>query len=340
MAPNSKHKIGALFLFFVWLTAATVRAEIPTDFDDDGTSDLTSVKANNLDLEWSSADLEGVNFVQTFGLVGDSIALAHWLGGGAPNLAIVRAKGKKLLWNCRTSDGSVLEKTFGKTGDTYLAGADFDGDGISDVATVRLDGKNLHWEIKTNFFDAAGPTVKVNFGTPGDRVFFASPDGQHDWIGSFGLYGKRRARLRVRDLSSRAVRTTTRIPMRFAKGQRPRPLPLRQADGSDLLVFSVTDESDTTFYTYDFNGALIDKVILAGMGNVAVGEFLSDAGEEIALQSSASVKIYNPRSGRVSNLVVPDTSQITAIDEVNIGTVALAATPTPVPTATPTATPQ
>lgn len=333
-----------LFIFTALLCLLPYAAwgQVATDFDGDGTSDITFLTASgSLDVRWQSdpSDDVGTALDEIFGLQTDSNVMAHWLGAENPaylGVVRLRTESNKLAWKILLGGGKLQEELFGRGGDVYLSGGDFNGNGIADAAVARSSGGKLRWNIKSDLFGSPGGIRTARFGFAGDRVFYASPDGAHDWIGSFGL-NHRRGRMQLRNLTTRRTMRVRGIPAALAKGTRPRPMPLQQDDGSDLIVFVVPDESDTTFHVYDLSGNLIAKTPISGLGVTIIGDFdPDDSGEEIAFQTSGKIRFYNPVSGAITERAavagVP-------VDEINVETIAPAATPTPSVTATPTATP-
>ena len=195
---------------------------------------------------------------------------------------------------------------------------------------MRIIKGVLQWEIKRDLFSDPSKTIKRNFGKNGDRAFYASPDGERDWLGTFGRTGTKQTVLRLFDLKSKKVRTTKKIPLRFAEDPRPRPLPLKLSDGTDCVVFVETDESDTTLTTYSLKGKRISKQTIIGLGNVTIGDYLpEEEGEEMALSTSSKTRIFNPvTEALVETAGIPGTP----LDENNVTLIAGVATATPTPT--------
>src|SRR5690606_23960280 len=87
---------------------------------------------------------------------------------------------------------------------------------------------------------------KLMFGKSGDRIFFASPDGVSDWIGTVGKGVKNKGvLLSLRNMKTGEVKKSTRFPKYVVRNSRPRPMPIRQADNTDLLAFARVRKGNT-----------------------------------------------------------------------------------------------
>jgi hypothetical protein len=329
-------------LLFILIPAVQVLAQEQCDFDGDGTSDLTYLGSNGTALTWNYLPSQTTGTTsETFGLTSDQISLAHWLDPNAPTLGIVRLSAKKsdLIWKIPLESGLLAEEIFGKAESVFLAGGDFDGNGIADAAVVERGPRGLKWSVRLNMFSGEDKkTVKFKLGSEGDRVFFLNPEGEKDWAGVFGRDSRGRAVLTLRNLSTKKKLTIKKINKSFLNGgnSRPRPFPIKSDDGTDVIGFlgpSNEDPTDSRLTVYALDGTVLAKAPFQGTGTFAVGNFdPDDPGEEVAFQSTGSLQIFNPFSGANTK---KDAFAGTLIDEISIENVHA---PTPLPTAVPTAT--
>lgn len=327
--------------------AAPAMAEpfkIATDFDGDSISDITYTTTTTDSLSWKSVPSKdgGTALNEIFGKLTDTPILAHWLDSDQPTICTIKKPTRKgaLSWELQKSGGELDSRSFGKTGDLVLGGGDFNGNGIDDAAVVRLSGKKLIWNFSLDLFSSSSSTVRRKFGVAGDRAFYASPTGLSDWIGVFGKSGKKKTRLMLLNLDTKETMSTRKLPRRLTRLPRPRPVPVKQDDGTDLLAFveSIdTGSGKTRISVFSLDGELINEKSFSGTGEVTIGEYLSDeAGEEIAFHSATKIRMYNPVTlGAAEAAVVSGIP----LDEITSTQVAPAPTPTPTATPTPTETP-
>lgn len=332
-----KRVVYLILSTFLFVQLSPCYAQIASDFDGDGVSDIASITLGS-EITWKFAgSVSPTTLLDTsFGLSTDFIALAHWLGEDQPNLGIVRPSkdGKSLKWKILINNALVQEESFGKPSDNIISGGDFDGDGVTDAATVQKRAKKLVWKIHPGLFiDPSAKVRSFKLGVDGDRVFFLNYDGSGDWAAAFGK-NRRSSRIVMRNLISGQRVTVNRFPKFLSEQPRPRPVPIAQGDGTDAIGFFISDETDTTLRVYALDASLISKVTFPGLGTPVIGDFDSeDPGEEVAFQSSNKITIYNPFSGANSTRAAVVG---TPIDEINIG---LLAKPTPAPTIVPTSVP-
>ena len=302
---NTDRKASRRWLLLSVLAAlfssSLLSAQIPNDFDGDGLSDLVLLSGQGTSVySWrvlSTTDAE-VLLNRSFGGGTDLPVPANW-EEGISNLAVARLDTEKneIAWRVLLESGTLGLKNFGRAGDVILSGGDFDGSGAADVAVVRDKGSRFRWLVKPNLMAAGSTeTKKVTLGRLGDRVFFASVDGETDWAGVFGPAANRRSRLRLRNVFSQELWSSSRFPGRLSSGQRPRPYPLRSEEGMDHLFFVTTDGRDTTtIAVYTLKGRRIARTVFDGLGTFAGGEYDLDApGDEILFQSGSGLVLWNP----------------------------------------------
>jgi hypothetical protein len=318
---------------------STALAAVPNDFDGDGISDRTWIQiesdktlAWNVQLSTSQAQAS----LGSLGKSGDAVAMAQWLAGGTQiGVASLNSVTKEIEWSIRDSAGAVRTKVLGKKGDLVVSGADLDGNGIADAAVVRLEGKKATWVVKFDFFASDAPVEKTfQFGEAGDRVFYARAEtgSAVDWIGITRTGSNSKTLARMMDINSGAVKQFDRLPKFASQGVRPRPFPIRQSSGADLIGFSVGSGGKTSVKVFSLEGGAISSSVFEGLGVSVVGEFLQGPGYEVLYDDGTNADILNPRLIDVTETVslggVP-------VDEININSLGLEVT-SPIPTSTPT----
>jgi hypothetical protein len=223
----------------------------------------------------------------------------------------------------------------GKKGDLVVSGADFNGNGLADAAVVRLEDKKAQWVVVFDLFAVDAPIEKrFEFGDAGDRVFFARAESGSavDWVGVTRTGTNSRTLARMMDINSGAVKQFTRLPRFASQGTRPRPFPIRQSSGTDLIGFSVGSGGKTSLKVFNLEGGAVSSSVLSGTGVSVVGEFLQGPGYEVIYESGELATMLNPRDIDLTETIalggIP-------VDEVNINSLGLERS-TPIPTDTPT----
>ena len=306
------------------------RSQEQTDFDGDGLSDLTYVASSGANLTWSaeSSAGSGEQLGSTFGLANARPVIAHWLDSSTASLGVIQlaGDGRTFVWKILLENGLISQQNFGRSGDVYLGGADFDGDGIADGAIVRNSGKSLEWYVRLNMFSDR-TEKRFKFGVNGDRVLFLSIDGRQDWAAVFGKAKNGKAQLLLRNVLTGRVLKSKKFRRAFAVGDRPRPFPIRAGDGSDVLGIVRSDGIDTTLFVYDLKGRFITNPTFLGQGTMSVGRFSSDSeGEAIAFHNGAEILIFDPFTSKVDKRAA---STGVLVDEISVDNL-IAPTPTPV----------
>lgn len=325
--------------FFVGISLPdAAMAEPDLDRDGDGTSDVLFTAATGQNLRWKSVPSDGTSpaLDTEFGLASDLAIPGAWLSPDVTTLAYVRLDTKKnaLVWKALREDGLLVERTFGKGNDYVIAGGDFDGNGITDAALMRIRPKGYRWTIAFDLFATEDSSIRrFKFGKDGDRVFYLSPEGGHDWLGILGLKRNRKSSLMtLRDPSSRAVKKI-KLPKKLATDDRPRPFPVRLAAGTDGFGVTFQDQTDTTLKVYDLEGTEILSIPSPGLATVVSADFDGDfEGDEVALSTSTRLSVFNPET-EVKIDRTPVAGTVVGFYKVQQ---VLAATP--VPTAVPVAT--
>lgn len=307
-----------LLIIFVLTEAELFALSAQNDFDGDGKSEITFVTVGTSNtLQWKTKSY--LNNIATnegsFGKSGDHIILGNW-NGLAVGVIKKDEKTGKLTWRIRGSDNQVKELEFGTKKDLIVSGGDFDGDGRLDAVTVGT-GKKLNWRIIFNPFGNEGPgiTKKVKFGDKSGKAFFLDLDGTGDWAGV--LYkdikssGKYKATLR--NLMTGEERTIN------VGNSSQRPEPVEGPDGKDIFAFIEQGADKTTVNFRNQKGKKIASLSIPTPdkddGEVVIGDFTSEPGEEVAIQSGSEFIIFNPLTNGYSGIEVP---KGIAVDSINI----------------------
>jgi hypothetical protein len=298
---------SVLLVLLLLTTVQTSRADVSTDCDSDGLSDLIYVVSDtagkNLYCAKSSTPDVAPEKVAVVGASGDTIALGSWLAPGAFNIGYIQSRSTGLIWKVVTATDPVLEYSqveFGKRGNVIVLGGDFNGDGIGDGALVEYDKPELNWRVWHNPL-AVKPGKKrkvISFGQSNtDRVFFMNPDGKRDRLAVMGER-KGRATLILKDVvTGKSSRAYTGFPKFLIGGDRPRPFALQTGDGEDVIAALYEDETDTRLYVFNYKGQRIRVKGFVGLFDLSVGDYdEAQPGEEVALTSRTTntVIIYNP----------------------------------------------
>jgi hypothetical protein len=249
--------------------------------------------------------------------------MGQWLPGGT-QIGVVSLNESTLTWSILDSNGNRIDRTFGKKGDLAIAGGDFDGDGISDAAVARIEDGKVKWQVAYGLFNTATvQPVNFNFGSPGDRIFYArAEDSSVDWIGVMRKGAGRSSAARLKNLVTNQIRQYTRMPSFAGTGTRPRAFPVRQTGAADLLGFQVPKSNGTEIRVFTLSGVEVGSALFEGKGDAVAGEYtVSAAGFEVVFQSTAEAGAFNASSGEV-NQFTPVGGVL--VDEININTMGAA----------------
>lgn len=293
-----------------------------SDFDGDGLSDITLIDIQeDDDLRWlvRSSETQVLSPLTTFGRVGDHIALGRWISTTEPDVAVIRKPedGDQGVWRLRLDNG-IRSRTFGDIDGLFMAGADFDGSGLADGAVVTVENGSLTWNIWQDILaEEPGSQNQISFGKGVQGAFFLNPDGTRDWLAVSQYLSKRnRLRLSIRDTQSSQVR---RINLAVAE-RVGRPVPIAASDGRDNVLLYRKAGGVYRVFVFALNGQRIFKGKLRGKGDLIVGNFTSDPGEEMAVQAGATFRILNPVTAARSELQLENAIPV---DEVNVNSFSL-----------------
>jgi hypothetical protein len=327
-------RLAITTLLVAGLAASSAHAAVPSDFDNDGISDLTRVEIqSDQSLVWKavrSSDSSEVT-LGTLGQEGDHLIMGQWLGAGT-QIGVVSesATSEDLVWKISDGNGGYIERTFGKKGDLTVSGADFNGNGVGDAAVARLVNKQVEVEVAFDLFTSeSASTQTFQFGKSGDRVFYMRLDSSGaDWFGVVGKDKRNRADARMKNLVTQQVQRFRRFPVMAVRGNRPRPLAVRQDDGTDLVSFEVVRGAATTLTVFTPQGTRVASTQFSGLGVPVVGDFSTDPGYEIMFQGSEESGMFSPATSTVTES--PFVGGV-AVDEINLNVVGSAPTPIPDP---------
>lgn len=335
---NTMKKIAISLVTCVSFVPVSLAA-VPNDFDGDGKSDRTwvQIESDNT-LTWNAhfSSSQAQTNLGTLGKAGDAITMAQWLAGGTQiGVASLNTTTNEIEWSIRDSSGVVKTKVLGQKGDLVVSGADFDGNGLADAAVVRLVDKKATWVVRFDFFASDAPTEKTfQFGEAGDRLFYARAEtgSAVDWIGITRTGSNSKTLARMMDINSGAIKQFSRLPKFASEGSRPRPFPIRQASGTDLLGFSVGSGGKTSVRVFSLEGGAVASNVFEGLGVSTVGEFLQSSGYEVVYEASDKAEILSPRAIDITETLpyggIP-------VDEINVNSLGLEVA-APAPTSTPT----
>lgn len=297
---------------------------VPSDFDSDGTSDLVVVSVgSDKKLSWSAklSSTGASSALGTFGIKGNHLAMAQWQSSGTQIgvVSLVKSTGK-IKWTVKLNDGTNQSRTFGKKGDLVISGGDLNGNGTADAAVARIVNGAVVWEVWYDMFASSSENKQTyTFGKNGDRAFFARVGSDAtDWIGVVRKSGTTRSLARMKNLVSGEVQQFSRLPKFASNGARPRPFPIRQASGADLLGFHVEGDESTSIKVYNFDGTVAGTADFDGVGTSLVGEFRTTSGYEVKFLGDKDAADFNPVAAEVIN--IPEVTGI-PVDEININTV-------------------
>lgn len=281
-----------------------------------------------LDVETGDARLLG-----EFGSMGEQVAIGRWLGTGGAQLGVVSVDSatKEILWRVRGAGERSVEKRLGMAGDIVVAAADFDSTGIDDPVIVSRVGRRLSWTIAFDLFRGGRRKMTFQVGGRKEAPFFVNFDRTGPWLGTV-VAGKKATVVRVlnpRTGERRQIRWLPRLPA----GTPPQPVALNAPDGSQVLAVSRRQGAVTHLSLIDLQRRSLTNKKLAALGDLVVGDFLPDDGDEYALVSSSTVLIGNPFSGSQVTVAKPVANAI-LVDSFNVNRVSAPTAP-PQPTTAP-----
>ena len=250
----------------------------------------------------------------------------NWINSGEAVAAIVdptTAVGTtRATWSIKTDDRYVGQTqsyvhNLGRKGDIIILGGDYDGNGITDSLILKQTTGKLG--LRVNYFltgyngnNLGKERLYKALGAPfRDRNFFFSPDGTIDYLGVLRRSeGGASSILKLKPFSDSATS--------FSVGQLPPgaqgPLALKQGEGiPDLLAFFIKQGNNTQLTVKTQNGSNVSVKVIPGTGSVLVGDYLSDKGDELAVQGNTNITIFNPVTRHTVSVTPPSGQLISCV---------------------------
>jgi hypothetical protein len=310
------------------------------DINKDGISEAVFITpASNGTLFWRTTNYRSVSAASPLielGKLGDNIALAQWRepGRASPAILTVTPENKVIL----RSEG-VTDLLLGNKEDTFISGADLDGNGITDAIKLSEVNGRLAWQITLNPFVSATPVTKnVTFGRKADKPFFFNRSGERDIL---AVLRKRNGQPEIlyRSINSSAVGKISLRRFRYNKDVNKElgaPLPLKSNSLRDNLLFSTTEPDGTLRLTkVDSLGRVRRFMKGFDPGTLVVGNYLSgDVSEEPLIVNSTTGLVTGVDLQLQTVFYLGITPGGIPIDEININSfnnASLNSTPTPAP---------
>lgn len=313
------------FLSLVLGASMALAAPPEMNFDADSLSEVVSVGTDGAteDLQWSSVDSVGGYASSTsrgtLGIMGDNLISGNWLSATAARIGVVTLDANTDIASWKILDAMDLEQSveFGTGDNLFISGADLNGNGLGDGVIVSLDGSV---QVKTDLFDVGVADAALSFPARivrRGKGIFASPAGSGDYV---GFVIERSARdpnknfmLYLKDLAGTTVRS-------FSAGPAPRgifegAIPVALPTGGDGILYVSKNARRTFLLLRDLNGTKLFGRRIAGTGDVIVGDFLADAGEEIGVGTDLGLIVVNPTTG--AELTITGNGAI-LVDHINI----------------------
>jgi len=294
-------------------------ASAQSDFDEDGKSELTLITINdNNSLSWNSKSAQsGVAASHgNLGKSGDHVVMGNWNG---LSLGIIKEDEDtgKVTWKVKDMNGVVKTLEFGTNKDLFVSGGDYDGDGRLDAAVVESKGKKLKWKIILHPFgdEGAAEVQEFTFGKKNEAAFFMDLEGTGDWIAVLGEDPKKSTKriARIKNIVTGEVRKIK------TGNPKSRPEPIADSTGIDNFAFINKGTNTTSIIIKDRSGKKISKTTIPAPGEdegeVIIGDFTNEPGEEVAVQSSTGFVVFNPFTKGLTEISADDGIPV---DEINI----------------------
>ena len=278
----------------------------PTDFNNDGTSDISAV-APTEDLSWAS-HIDGVTEILTsaFGKLGDHLVPGKY-NSSSTQPAVLKSN---FNWRVKTETG-VKFFTHGEEDVLFLGGADFDGDGFTDAAytTEHCSRKLSTLKILANPLSENPVEYNITGGRGNAYKTYAdvNNDGRDDYC--FTKTSKVNGVIQENfDLVCLDALSGVRVDQ-FSIGKVfSTPLRQKTASGADNIVTINSKANKVIVNIFNANGKNLKRFVFPGTGIVLIGNFTNTdiSTEQIALANGSIAKVYDLESDTFTDVVAPN----------------------------------
>jgi hypothetical protein len=301
--------LGILLSCFTYSLNATPSV----DFDGDGYSDpvLISV-ARDGGLSWRT-QLSGTGSglsLGNIGRIGVNAIFGSWKAPASGDIGVISPTADgQVQWQILDDPNRTI--LLGNVEGYALSGGDLNGNGILDAVVVNKSRRRAIWHIHLDPFikepPAGAPEVrKISFGKWNDTQFLAPlPNGGYA-LGIITQDNRKHTVIQKYDLTTNTISTQGRISRFFATKGLNRPEAIRGADGEIRLLITRNQGSSVQVYIYSLKGRRYTKTVIPKDGDIILGDFGPDAGEEVGVQQGRDLAIYNPSSGSIITRPIGD----------------------------------
>lgn len=301
----------------------------PTDINSDGRSEVFLAQSSTEStLQFSAYDIitNTTTSIGSLGTLGDHIALGSWTQPGRPQIAVVSKGTDILTWKLLSPESQAVEASFGSPSDTFMSGADLDGDGLLDAVSTSTNSRKRKWNISTSLFNANRSDTSISFGFSNEIPFYIHSQGK-DLLALLSIGTRGQTVLRTYDTATGKSRR-----MRLRRAPSPSaPLPIRFSSSENGIVYAVDSGATTKLSYHSLNThSVIETGTVPLTGTILVGDYLPEDGEEVAVYSDGKLLVHSRIADTITELTV-ETGALGGIpvDEININT--FGTTPSPIP---------
>ena len=290
------------------LSAETLKAGPSFDFDKDGYSDPVLISiARDGNLSWrSSLSTTGQGLsLGSIGRVGYNAIFGAWQVPNSADIGVISATSEgQVEWQISADSNRAI--TLGDVQGYALSGGDLNNNGILDAVVVNKTRRRAIWHVLLDPFAGGIEKRQISFGKWRDAHFLVPlPSGGHA-LGIIALDKHKNTIIQRYDVLTNTITTQRRIPRLFSSKGISRPEAIRGADGEIRLMIKRKQNATIQIYIYSLRGRRYTKTTLPIDGDIIIGDFGPDAGQEIAVQQGSSLAIYNPSSGSIATQLIGD----------------------------------
>jgi hypothetical protein len=275
---------------------------------------------NNNTLSWKLSNIptgNQSNVSNSFGKTGDHIVLGKFTNLNSTELGIITLNdNNKAVWKIINQSGAQIKNfSFGNKDSLFVAGADFDNNGIIDPTIIDVSRRRMSWTIRMNGSSENQNTLRINHGRK--RHFksglYLNLYGDGDWLGYVIRKRGGNSTLKLRNLFTREVRS---INLGNLSLDTKRPLPIANSNLLDIIAIPESADDQTKVTFLDSQGNVLGTKTFNSTDTIVVGEFnVNQAGEEIAIQKENKLITYNPFTNISKTITV---SNAILVDSINI----------------------